>query len=367
MSQEADDDRPLVLITGAAGLIGTHVIAALSDAYRIVALDITKPADESIEFFECDLSSDEDTHSALLRVRNAFGRRIASVIHLAAHYDFTGAPSPLYEQITVDGTRRILRELNENFETEQFVFASTILVMKPAREGQLLDEWSKLSGEWDYPASKIRAEAVVEEARGAIPTVILRLAGCYDEGGHSPQIAQQIWRIRERKLESHFFPGNAEHGQSFVHLEDMAWCFRRVVDVRATLGTDIFLIGEPETHSYAQLQTRIGELLHGQSWATVRIPAPVAKAGAWLKDQISAREGLIKPWMIDLADAHYPISTEHARDRLGWNPEHRLIDSLADMIQQLQRDPATWYRENDLPVDSSEATRDYEGLHNRAT
>ena len=55
------------------------------------------------------------------------GTRIASVIHLAAYYDLSGEPSPLYEQIIVGGTERLLEQLRQ-FQVEQFVFSSTMLV-----------------------------------------------------------------------------------------------------------------------------------------------------------------------------------------------------------------------------------------------
>jgi hypothetical protein len=41
---------------------------------------------------------------ASARTRRLGGQRIASVIHLAAYYDFSGEPSRPYEQITVRGT-----------------------------------------------------------------------------------------------------------------------------------------------------------------------------------------------------------------------------------------------------------------------
>lgn len=52
---------------------------------------------------------DESVQEALQRVRTGYGGRIASVIHLAAYYDFSGEPSDKYEQITVRGTERLLR------------------------------------------------------------------------------------------------------------------------------------------------------------------------------------------------------------------------------------------------------------------
>ncbi len=56
-------------------------------------------------------------------MRTAYGTRIASVIHLAAYFDLTGEPNPLYSEITVHGTEKLLRAL-QSFEVEQFVLAS---------------------------------------------------------------------------------------------------------------------------------------------------------------------------------------------------------------------------------------------------
>lgn len=345
--------HPVVLITGCSGLIGSRVAKELAPDHHIVGLDV-RPPDPGVplEFVECDLT-DETRGMAAIR---GVGRRypvVASVLHLAAYYDFSGEPSPLYQKLTIDGTGRLLRGLRAFDRVEQFAFSSSLLVMKPTEPGELLDETSVVRAEWDYPESKLEAEKVVVEARGDIPAVILRIAGVYDEQGHSPPITQQIWRIREKKLESFVFPGRSDHGQSFVHLDDLASCLRKVVEKRASLEDhEVFLIGEPDVMSYEEMQEQIGEHLHGAEWPSIRIPKSVAKAGAWIKEKLPVGEDeqFIKPWMVDLADAHYAVSIDRARERLGWVPGHRLRTSLADMLRELGRDPEAWYRENDLPV-----------------
>jgi nucleoside-diphosphate-sugar epimerase len=164
-------------------------------------------------------------------------------------------------------------------------------------------------------------------------------------------IAQQMRRIYEKQLESYFFPGDATHGQAFVHLEDAVNCIRLTVERRHQLGPyEVFLVAEPDVMSYADLQERLGELIHGKEWPTIRIPKAVAKAGAWVQGQLPGRkeETFIKPWMIDLADDHYPIAVDHARQRLGWEAAHRLRSTLPDMVERLTRDPGGWYRANKL-------------------
>ena len=353
------ETRPVVVITGASGLIGSAVAADLAGDYEIAALDVREPGGPphpGVHFFRCDLTDAENLERALSEVRARLGKQVASVIHLAAYYDFSGEPSPLYEALTVEGTRRLIGGLGERFEVEQLVFSSSILVMKSAGEGERIDESSPVEAEWSYPVSKLAAEAIVSAADTPFPTVILRVGGVYDEGGHSPPLTQQIWRIRERVFESHFFPGNPGHGQSFIHLDDVASSIRRVVTRRRDLGRrELFMIGGPDIMSYAQLQASIGELLHGEEWLTVRIPRPLAKAGAWLKEKTALDENapFIRPWMIDLADANYPLDIERARRLLGWTPAHRLETTLPRIIRRLREDPERWYRENRLPLPPS--------------
>jgi nucleoside-diphosphate-sugar epimerase len=345
--------KPTVLVTGSAGLIGSRVVQALSSEYKMIGIDVKAPRKQraGTYFVECDLSNDESVASALKLIREQHGNKLASLLHLAAYYDFTGEPSEMYERLTVQGTRRLMKEL-KHFEVEQFVFSSTILVMEPAKENELLTETSPLEDEpWDYPRSKIRTEKLIRSERGDIPAAILRIAGVYDEYGHAVPIAQQVSRIYQKEFESYFFPGNASHGQAFVHMDDLVDCLRRVIDRRAILKPiEVFLIAETDLMSYKELQNHIGQLVHGEEWTTIWIPKLLGKAGAWVKEAISDEKTFIKPWMIDLADDHYPVSITYAMERLGWEPQHRLRDTLPKIVGHLKADPVRWFEINKLPV-----------------
>ena len=345
--------KPVVLITGSSGLIGTRIARNFQGDYRVIGFDL-EPTDESVVdgWAHCDLTSDDSVHSALDYVRSHFGTEIASVIHLAAYYDFSGEPSPLYEELTVEGTRRLLEGLRA-FQVEQFNFSSSLLVMKSSESGEPVSAESPVEAEWDYPRSKLQAEAVIRECRGEIPAAVLRLAGVYDADCHSIPIAQQISRIHQKQLESYFYPGDSSHGQAFIHLDDVVGCYRATVERRNRLAThEVLVIGEEDVMSYAELQDTIGELIHGQEWPTIRIPKFAAKAGAWIKDQLASEDDpqFIKPWMVDLADQNYPVSLERARAVLGWEPQHTLRRTLPEIISRLNRDPQRWYEVNNLPV-----------------
>jgi len=354
-------NKPLLLVTGGSGLIGSRLIEALHDEYRIVGLDVERPyaPPAGVQFVECDLTDDQSVRRAIARVGDQHGRRVASVVHLAAYYDFSGEPSPLYKQLTVEGTGRLLREL-KSLDVEQLVFSSSLLVMKPVgKDEPPIDEWSALRGEWDYPRSKIAAENLLRREHGSLKVVVLRIAGVYDEEGHSLPIGQQISRIYERKLESVLFPGDKTLGQPFLHVDDLVGCLRATIAHRRDLGGfEVFLVAEPELMSYEELQDQIGTLVHGREWPTIRIPKPVAKAGAWTMEKLPWVESFVKPWMIDLADQHYPVEIERARTKLGWEPRYRLRDTLPRMLGRLEQDPLRWFEANNLPVpDEARAAR----------
>lgn len=345
-------EGPLVLVTGSSGLLGARIVADLTRDHRVVGLDVEPPDDRSAlqAFVRADLTDDGSVRDALREVRERCGERVASVVHLAAYYDFSGAPSPLYDELTVEGTRRLLQGLADGFRVEQVIFSSSLLVMRPAEEGERLDESCAVHAEWDYPSSKLAAEEVLRRERRGAPAVVLRIAGVYDDVGHSIPVAQQIWRIREKSFQSYFFPGDASHGQAFVHVDDVVAAVRAAIQRRGELADEeLFLIAEPDVMSYAELQDALGELLHGVHWPALRVPAPLAKAGAWVQDKLGGDEAFIKPWMIDLADAHYPVDPSRARERLGWRPAHRLRETLPSMVHHLEQDPVGWYAEHDLP------------------
>lgn len=346
--------RPVVLVTGSGGLIGSRIVPALRKFYTVVGMDLHPPEQKEADvdhWIQVDLTNDESVAEAFSELQANHGHQLASVIHLAAYYDFSGNESPLYDELTVQGTQRLIHNLR-NMHVEQFQFTSSLLVMKSVDVGKQLTEQSPTKAEWAYPQSKLATEELLLEEHGDIPVLILRIAGVYDEAGHSLPISNQIQRIYEKQMESYFFPGDEHCGQSFVHLEDLTQGIVAAVDRRNQLPNfKTLLLGEEDVMSYQQLQDTIGQHLHGKDWPTIRIPATVAKAGAWIKQQMASceeEEPFIKPWMVDLADQNYPIDATEAKQSLGWTPNHSLRSTLPEILRRLQENPAEFYRTNHL-------------------
>lgn len=349
--------RDLVLITGMCGFLGLMLSKALAKDFRVLGLDRESACANNPDCVPCDLTSDDDVEQAMEEVRKRGGGRIASVIHLSGYYDFTGEPNPLYAAVNVQGTRRLLRAL-QHFEVGQFVYASTMLVHAPTEPGVPITENWPVRPRWPYPQSKLETEELIQREHGAIPYVLLRIAGVYTDRIQPPTLAHQIQRIYERHFTSHVFAGIVSRGQAFVHLDDLLDAVVRTVSRRGKLPAELkLLIGEPSTMGYEALQNELGYLIHGETWETEVLPKLLAKTGARLQEHLElvipdsidkGEKPFIKPFMVDLADDHYELDITRARTFLDWSPRHSLRDTLPIIVKALKADPLGWYKHNKL-------------------
>ncbi|GLQ54748.1 NAD-dependent epimerase/dehydratase family protein [Devosia nitrariae] len=359
----AAGDKDTVIVTGSAGYIGSKLVLALARKYRVVGFDRDVPPHPppNAECVCIDLTLDDSVEAAFARVRTAYGKRIASVVHLAAYFDLSGKEHPLYDAVTVGGTRRLLKAL-QGFDVEQFIFVSTMLVHAPGTPGHPINEDWPLDPKLPYRASKARTEAAIGEDRGGIPAVMLRPAGVYDDMCHSAFLSQQIARIYEKELISHVYPGDLDTGQPFLHLDDLTDAVLRTIARRADLPPEVpILLGESRALTFQQLQDRIGQLIYGEGWQTLSIPKPLARAGVWVENEVLEEDTFIQPWMVDTSDDHYELDISRAKETLGWKPKHFVGERLPVMIEALKADPVGWYKANGLnsaPITDQALTQD---------
>ncbi|PVA08158.1 vitamin K epoxide reductase family protein [Thalassorhabdomicrobium marinisediminis] len=371
-----DPQKPVVLITGASGNLGSALTQRLAETYRVIGLD----REEGEDVFAFDITEEETVRSALEKVRAQHGDHLAAVIHLAAYFDFSGEENPLYEQVNEKGTRHLLQAL-QGFRVDRFIYSGTMLLHRPSAPGIPITEDTPIEPGWAYPASKARTEEVIRAEHGGIPYALLHLAGLYDEQTAVPTLAEQIRRIYERDPKSHAYSGDLSTGQAFLHRADMLEAFARTVDRRADLPEEVtILIGEREAMGYDALQRRIAQLIHGtEDWETLSVPKPIAAAGAWAQvkaepvvpdDFDQGEEPFIKPFMIRMADDHYELDISRAEELLGWRPKHSLRETLPAMIANMKQDPAGWYEANGLTkphwLQAAEGRDDPEALRTRA-
>jgi len=338
----------VVIVTGSSGMIGSALIHKLAGSYHVVGFDQDGYPFPPVEA-ECvgvDLTSDDRMAFAFKRIRYAYGNKIASVVHLAAYYDFLGEPSDQYDKVTVKGTERMLKYL-QDFDVGQFIFSSSMLVYKPSSPGVLITEQSPLEPKWDYPKSKVTTEKVMHDKKGEIPIVIMRIAGVYSEDGNSIPITNQAQRIFEKQISARLYPANTAHGSTYVHRDDVINAITLAIENRNDLPEEVVLnIGDDETLTYKELQDIISTEIYGKKIPIIAIPKWFAKTGAFMQNLFG--KAFIKPWMIDRANDHFEMDSSKAKKMLGWTPKHSLRETLPKMIKNLKTNPNKFYVNNKL-------------------
>lgn len=342
--------KQTIIITGSNGFIGNAITKRLRQKYNVIGFDQVIPKESlCAKNYEVNISSSQSISKALENMKQEFGARIASVIHLAAYYSFAEQESPEYDKITVKGTEQFL-QLLKKFEVEQFIFSSTMLVHRPAEIGEKISELSPVEPSWAYPKSKVDAETILKREHDFIPLVNLRIAGVYDDHCHSIPISNQIMRIYEKQLSGRLYPGNDSKGQTFLHLDDLVDAIDKIIERRKKLPAEVdLLLGEPKAISYAELQHIVAMLVHGHHWDSLKIPLWFAKLGSWLQHHTPLiRKPFIMPWMIDFTNDHYELDISRAQNLLDWKPQHELQQTLPIMIEALKKNPLQWYKDNKL-------------------
>lgn len=110
---------PTILITGASGFIGSHLVRSLENEHTVIALQRRRPAGESkAQVVRGEFHSFED-------LRKLDGFKIDILVHLAATVGGCSEEDGL--GVNVVGTRRLMRYLIDR-GTCRFVLASSIAV-----------------------------------------------------------------------------------------------------------------------------------------------------------------------------------------------------------------------------------------------
>ena len=204
---------PKVLITGATGFIGSHLVEELlSLNWDVVCLVRKKSRTDYLERFPVTLRQIEvDDVSALEQA--VFDREY--IFHSAAH--IRSAPKEVYNRANVQYTRNLCRAcLRARPPIKRFVYISSIAAAGPSAEGKILDESSPPAPTSEYGRSKLKGEEAVREIWDLIPCTIIRPPNVY---GPRQQETELLIKLLQKRilpvLKSH------EKNTTMIYIRDL--------------------------------------------------------------------------------------------------------------------------------------------------
>lgn len=196
-------NREVVLVTGATGFIGSHVVDAVlsKGAYSVIAISRADHNAEKIEALKrkgVTVVSGKFYDAILLEdIFRQF--RIDHVIHLAALRGAGGGTWDDYNRINVEGTD-ILLAASLRHGVRKFLFCSSVGVHGTVPLDCPAKANSPLNGDTYYHASKIQAENRVSEySQKGLDTYTFRPAITYGPG-HTGFPSLLVTLVRKRMI-----------------------------------------------------------------------------------------------------------------------------------------------------------------------
>ncbi len=349
--------KPIVVITGASGFIGSAVCVDLVRDFIVIAIDRREPTEQlrraatQAIWHIIDIADNQAISKVFAQTRNDFGQ-IDFVIHLAAYYDFDTDWVPEYQRTNVDGTAKVIRaSINEG--VKRLVFASSIAAMEPPAIGSYLTEESPTSEFLPYARSKSLGERLLAEASSQVPCNILRIAGVFSDWCELPPLYSLIRLWTSAFPFGFIIPGQGESGIPYIHLNDLVRLVRLCILQNHELGPyNIFLASQHGAVLHRQLFPAIRSAAgYSGSLRPIHIPRKIAKFGARFRyalGEISGNRPYERPWMLEYVDKPWNTDTSNTRRNLDWDctPELGLLRKIPDILNNLKTDPKGWEERN---------------------
>jgi len=308
----------LILVTGATGFVGSHVVRQLllrGDRVRIFARNSSRKS--NIESFGCEIVIG-DLKDPISLLRCVQGCR--SVYHVAADYRLWAKnPQDIYDN-NVGGTRNLLSACCEA-GVEKVVYTSTVGAIGMREDGLPADESTPVRLDdmiGHYKRSKFMAEQVANEfAASGLPVVIVNPTTPIGPGDIKPTPTGRIILefIKNR------MPAYVDTGLNLVGVEDVAKG-HLLAEEKGEIGERYILGGE--NWSLEEILEALAEIC-GRKMPRFRIPWIVALVAGYLDNffmgSILRREPNIPLEGVRMARHKMYISSEKARIKLGYNPQ----------------------------------------------
>lgn len=301
-----------VLITGAAGFIGSHTAEyLLQKRYKVVVVDnFSTGRLENLKNFSGSIEDCDITNAPMLEaIFNRFRPEI--ILHFAAQSAITTAWMNPHKDANVNvlGTMNLI-EMGVKYGARKFVFASTSAVYGKGRRFFASRETDRCEPDTPYGVSKLASEQYI---RMFFPNhVILRYANIYGPRQKPIGENQVIARAFNHFLHGTDFNvvGNGNQKRDFVFIDDLVFANYLAVSGQKS-GT--YNVATGKSHSVNETLSMLEEYFEVRGYK-------------WTHTTEEDKRGSVY------------INGDKFRNDFGWKPKNYLLDGIAAT--------ADWWRDS---------------------
>jgi len=346
---------PRILVTGASGFIGRHLLDSLKEDFRVIGMARRSqircgaPFHENISWHQVDIGDSFNLETVFDEI--LAGGPVDIVIHLAAHYDFTGENHPEYHRTNVEGLRNILEHCRV-LQPKMFLFSSSVAACAFPPPGKALTEKSPPDGDHIYAQTKAIGEKMLGEYSDAFPSVIVRFAALFSDWCEYPPLYMFLRTWLSRAWNARILGGRGESAIPYLHVNDAISFLTRVLHRHAELKSGEILIASPDgAISHEQLYMEATQYHFDDAKSPFHTPKVLIKPGIqalYFAGRFSSERPFERPWMAKYVDKELTVDASRTRERLDWAPKRRLdiLYRLPFLIENRKYDRIEWTRRN---------------------
>jgi nucleoside-diphosphate-sugar epimerase len=331
-------DQQSVLVTGASGFIGVHLVRLLVARGRLVSC-LVRPTSQVKELLAAGaglVTGDVTDRAGVSRAIALSNARV--VFHLAG---LVRAMSPGdFMRVNAEGVEAVAAACAEQAQCPVLLLVSSLAAAGPSGEAPKVESDPPLPVS-DYGRSKLAGEQAAARYAGALPITIVRPCAVFGAGDRG------MYEIFKPVAQAgiHVVGGRGDWRLSLIAVTDLIECIVLAAEngerlVRDGSGCGIYFAGA-ENLSHVELGRAIAHALGKKLPRIVRVPGGLMRVTGFCGDVVSRirrRPGWVGSDKIsELLAGSWTCSSDKARRQLGWSPAAPLADRL--------RETAQWYLE----------------------
>jgi len=352
-----NDGLETIVVTGASGFIGEHLLGVLKEKYHIHAFarrtqkETGIPQHKNIIWDLVDITDKKQLTDTFNRIKSR--HKIEYIIHLAAYYDFSDQykMKDVYVQTNVLGTKYIL-ELAKECKVKHFIFSSSLVASKFPEKGDLVYEGSALDAEFPYAITKRKGEDLINDYSKHFNCSIVRFAAVYSDSCNYEPLYNFMTTWLSSSWKSRMIAGQGKMAIPYIHINCIVDILYRILERTDKLSSlNIFLASSDDPKSLADLFALSTKLYKGVEKKPIFVPIFMSKAWIVIRDilgRLVRKRPYERLWMTEYIDREYPTDCSYTKQILEWEPNHRhgISRRLIYLIENMKSNPHEWHRKN---------------------
>ncbi len=342
-------------MTGASGFVGRHLLDEIKECFHVHGIARRSQAQAgvaphpNITWSQTDIAEPEQLVATFEWIRSQ--GPVAAVIHLAAHYDFTGEDSPEYRRTNVEGLGHTL-DACRRIGIRRFIFASSVAACRFPDVGDVITESTPPDADHPYARSKRTGEAMVRAADPDVPSCIVRFAALYSDWCEYPPLFNFLRTWLSDGWNATMIGGRGTFAIPYLHIRcAVSFLDHLLYHLDLPEPGEIFIASPDGAVSVREVFDAATLAYFGERRSPIHVPKTVTSV--WLRLQETAgraigRVPFERPWMARYLDRRLMVDASRTRRRLGWvnRPRFDLIRRIPFLVDNLRTQPLRWDKVN---------------------